>query len=82
MVFGRVRSQNTQRIICGYYPKKENHRSANIAEEKNLNPRQYQWANKDHKYRRVLEDYMRLCASCHQKYDIKNNNYRGGKVKM
>ena len=33
-----------------------------------------QWSNKDHKYRRVLEDYRALCASCHKKYDIKNNS--------
>lgn len=47
----------------------------------NLKLRQYQWANKDHKYRRVLDDYIRLCASCHQKYDIENNGYCGGKRK-
>jgi len=31
------------------------------------------WANVDHKYSRVLEDYISLCQSCHRKYDIKNN---------
>ena len=31
------------------------------------------WANKDHKYRRRLEDWMRLCHSCHYKYDMENN---------
>lgn len=31
------------------------------------------WANIDHKYRRNLDDYISLCASCHKKYDIKNN---------
>ena len=31
----------------------------------------YQWANIDHKYRRVLEDYISMCPSCHKKYDIK-----------
>ena len=36
----------------------------------------YDWANIDHKYRRVLEEYLRLCRSCHRKYDIKNNNYK------
>jgi hypothetical protein len=46
-----------------------------------LRPRQYNWANIDHKYRRNLDDYIRLCASCHQKYDIENNNYCGGKRK-
>ena len=32
------------------------------------------WANKNHKYRRVLDDWIRLCTSCHLKYDFKNNN--------
>lgn len=30
---------------------------------------QVQWANIDHKYRRVLDDYIRLCSKCHGKYD-------------
>lgn len=29
------------------------------------------WANIDHKYRRVLEDYIRLCVKCHMQYDKK-----------
>jgi hypothetical protein len=29
----------------------------------------YHWANKYHKYSRSIEDYMRLCASCHIQYD-------------
>ena len=33
------------------------------------------WANIDHKYRRVLEDYIGLCVKCHRKYDIENNIY-------
>lgn len=36
----------------------------------------YDWANVDHSYKRVLEDYTRMCRSCHRKYDIKNNNYK------
>lgn len=28
------------------------------------------WANIDHKYRRVLDDYIRLCSGCHGKFDI------------
>jgi hypothetical protein len=32
-----------------------------------------QWANIDHKYRRVLEDYIGLCALCHARYDRENN---------
>jgi hypothetical protein len=27
------------------------------------------WANIDHKYRRNLDDYIRLCVKCHHKYD-------------
>ena len=30
------------------------------------------WANKNHKYLRNINDWMRLCAKCHAKYDIKN----------
>jgi len=41
-----------------------------------LTGHQIQWANKDHKYRRNLDDWMRLCVKCHRKYDIKNNNYK------
>ena len=33
---------------------------------------QINWANIDHKYRRVLEDYIRLCSKCHGEYDSKN----------
>jgi hypothetical protein len=29
----------------------------------------YHWANIDHKYKRVLEDYIQLCPKCHYKYD-------------
>lgn len=27
------------------------------------------WANIDHKYRRVLDDYTGLCQNCHRQYD-------------
>ena len=30
------------------------------------------WANKDHKYKRNLDDYMALCAKCHKRYDLDN----------
>lgn len=30
------------------------------------------WANVDHKYRRVLEDYIELCPGCHSAYDQAN----------
>ncbi len=29
----------------------------------------YDWANIDHQYRRILDDYVRMCRSCHGKYD-------------
>jgi len=31
------------------------------------------WANKKHDYKRNLDDYMALCASCHKIYDFKYN---------
>lgn len=43
------------------------------------------WANKDHKYRRNLGDWIRLCRSCHKKYDYSNClcniGSRGGSIK-
>jgi hypothetical protein len=33
--------------------------------------RQMHWANKDHKYKRNLTDWLRLCILCHRKYDKK-----------
>lgn len=32
--------------------------------------KRFEWSNKDHKYRRVEEDWQRLCARCHRNYDI------------
>ena len=40
-----------------------------------------QLANKDHKYSRALDDYMYLCRSCHVKWDVEHNNYKGASVK-
>lgn len=40
----------------------------------------YDWANKDHKYLRKLEDYMCLCRGCHREYDKKHNHYVGACV--
>ena len=31
-----------------------------------------QWANKDHKYKRKLSDWIVLCSKCHYKYDEVN----------
>ena len=33
----------------------------------------YNWANIDHTYRRILDEYMSVCVPCHRKYDIENN---------
>ena len=30
----------------------------------------YDWANKSHKYKNDRRDWMRLCRSCHLKYDM------------
>ncbi len=35
--------------------------------------RRLSWANKDHTYRRVAEDYIALCMPCHIKYDVTHN---------
>lgn len=39
------------------------------------------WANKDHLYKRVLEDWIFLCPKCHGVYD-KENALRKWKVKI
>lgn len=38
----------------------------------NLNKKKIHWANKDHKYKRNLKDWLRLCSSCHKIYDLEN----------
>jgi hypothetical protein len=35
--------------------------------------RSVHWANIDHKYRRILDDYIAVCYKCHGEYDKKNN---------
>lgn len=37
-----------------------------------LSGKQIHWANKDHRYQRNLNDWLRLCALCHRKYDEEN----------
>lgn len=37
-----------------------------------LSGKNIHWANKSHKYKRKLNDWIRLCVNCHLKYD--NNN--------
>lgn len=39
----------------------------------NLTGRQIHWANIDHTYHKVLDDYIRLCRPCHGEYDNINN---------
>lgn len=34
-----------------------------------LSGKQIHWANKSHKYKRALSDWIRLCVPCHKKYD-------------
>ena len=35
--------------------------------------KKFEWANKDHSYKRILEDYISLCTSCHRKFDYEFN---------
>lgn len=43
---------------------------------KKSDKKRYHWSNKDHKYSCKLQDWQRLCASCHKKYDLRYNNLR------
>lgn len=38
-------------------------------EKTGLKGKEIHWANKDHKYRRNINDWIRLCAGCHKKFD-------------
>jgi hypothetical protein len=40
--------------------------------------KRFEWANVDHKYRRVISDYIRLCTSCHRKHDYANGLSKTG----
>lgn len=51
------------------FPKKCEHCGVTTAKK-------FEWANKDHSYKRVLQDYIALCTSCHRKFDIVHNGYR------
>lgn len=35
------------------------------------NAKRFEWANKTGQYLRDLNDWLRLCTSCHRKYDLK-----------
>jgi len=37
-----------------------------------LKPKEYQWANISGKYRRNINDFRQLCASCHKLFDMGN----------
>ena len=39
----------------------------------NEKAKKYEWSNIDHSYKRILEDYVRLCVCCHRQWDILNN---------
>jgi len=41
-----------------------------------IKKKKYEWANIDHSYKRNVDDYIRMCTSCHRRYDIENNGYR------
>ncbi len=43
--------------------------------------RKLNWANKDHRYKRDVKDYISLCVFCHRQYDIKINKTYYGKSK-
>jgi len=43
----------------------------------NLSGRQINWANKSHEYKRNLKDWIRLCVSCHKKYDYAYDRKKG-----
>ena len=34
--------------------------------------KRFEWANRDHEYNRNLDDFIRLCTSCHRRYDYEN----------
>ena len=35
--------------------------------------KKYEWCNINHKYKRDINDWMRLCTKCHRKYDYTHN---------
>lgn len=41
-----------------------------ICEHCGLEERRMHWANKSHKYKREVSDWMRLCPKCHKQYDL------------
>lgn len=47
---------------------------------KTIKAKQYDWANKSQKYKRQLSDWIRLCRSCHAKYDYKTRSKKWKKT--
>lgn len=41
-----------------------------------IESKRYDWANIDHTYKRILEDYIRMCRKCHFSYDQEKFNTR------
>lgn len=48
--------------------KKGKPKKCEICKKENLE--RYEWANKDRKYRRNTDDFIRLCVECHRNYDL------------
>lgn len=41
-----------------------------------LTGKKIHWANKSHEYKRDINDWIRLCATCHYKYDNRSSNIK------
>lgn len=48
----------------------ENRKNKVLIFECSQKSQKYTWANKSHEYKRDLDDWIQLCMSCHQKYDM------------
>lgn len=46
-----------------------------------LSGKKIQWANRSGLYKRDLEDWIRLCAKCHHKFDKKSDKIWAGHIK-
>lgn len=46
---------------------------------KTIKAKQYDWANKSQKYKRDIKDWIRLCRSCHAKYDYPTRSKKWAK---
>lgn len=46
--------------------------------------KKYEWANKSQKYKRDLNDWIRLCTKCHAKYDysVRNKKWKKSVKKL